>query len=339
MKQAAGGGDDDTDTLPVINPSGVTHVVTDNQQTAGTYQQVSRYNTWFSNGESWDTPTEQSGDFNGYPVFYCQDLDMYLFYYNHGSGNCWALNHYVMNWNTPADPYLFVDYVTSDQTAPSSGQWYGGSRVDGGNDQSGGGSSEDPECFITGTKITLADRTTKNIEDITYDDELLVWNFDEGKYDSAKPLWIRKKGVINYWHNNKFADGTVLKTVGTRTKAHRMFNLDKGSFDYLSECVGCSAVMDDGTATRLESTKVVESRVEYYNVITTKHMNLYANGILTSCSLNNLYPIKDMKFVKTENVAETDMSDIPKSFIDGLRLTEQPGNMTEYVRRLLANAK
>ena len=32
-------------------------------------------------------------------------------------------------------------------------------------------------CFVEGTLVTLADGTTKPIEDITYDDELLVWNF------------------------------------------------------------------------------------------------------------------------------------------------------------------
>lgn len=47
-------------------------------------------------------------------------------------------------------------------------------------------------CLLKGTKITLADRSEKNIEDLTYDDELLVWNFDEGKLDKAKTAWLKK---------------------------------------------------------------------------------------------------------------------------------------------------
>ena len=43
-------------------------------------------------------------------------------------------------------------------------------------------------CFIEGTQISLENGLTKNVEDITYDDELLVWNFDEGKFDIAKPV-------------------------------------------------------------------------------------------------------------------------------------------------------
>jgi hypothetical protein len=42
-----------------------------------------------------------------------------------------------------------------------------------------------------------------------------------------------------------------------------------------------------------------ETSVDYYNVITDYHINLFANGILTSCRLNNIYPIKNMKFVKS----------------------------------------
>lgn len=41
----------------------------------------------------------------------------------------------------------------------------------------------------------------------------------------------------------------------------------------------------------------VDEEVEYYNIITEKHMNLFAEGILTSCRYNNIYPFTDtMKF-------------------------------------------
>ena len=46
-------------------------------------------------------------------------------------------------------------------------------------------------CLAEGTEITLADRTTKKIEDITYEDELLVWDFDNGSFATAK-LWKEK---------------------------------------------------------------------------------------------------------------------------------------------------
>ena len=45
------------------------------------------------------------------------------------------------------------------------------------------------------------------------------------------------------------------------------------------------------------SQEVIEKPVKYYNVITDKHYNIFANGILTSCRLSNLYKIEDMKYV------------------------------------------
>jgi hypothetical protein len=46
-----------------------------------------------------------------------------------------------------------------------------------------------------------------------------------------------------------------------------------------------------------------------------------------------------MKFVKKANNAITDLNGIPQEYIDGLRLTEQPGDVGSYVRRLLTLAK
>lgn len=71
----------------------------------------------------------------------------------------------------------------------------------------------------------------------------------------------------------------------------------------------------------------VEEPVEYYNIITDYHMNLYADGILTSCRYSNLYPIVDMKYVKEEReIVPYEMFDsrvVSRKYYDGLRLGEQ----------------
>ena len=38
-------------------------------------------------------------------------------------------------------------------------------------------------------------RLRKKIKDVTYDDLLLVWDFDEAKFTWAKPLWIRQEEI------------------------------------------------------------------------------------------------------------------------------------------------
>ena len=204
-------------------------------------------------------------------------------------------------------------------------------------------------CFVEGTEITLADRSTKKIEDITYEDRLLVWDFDNGCFASAKPLWIMKAQTGTEYNEIKFADGTKLKTV----LDHRIFNCDTKKFTYTMDeketPIGTTVFKQDGSKTKLVERKIVQKEINYYNLITDYHMNLFANRILTSLRLNNLYKIEDMKFVKEERELEPkeNFIGIPEKYIKGLRLEEQPKeinngndvrhakNLVEYVKRLL----
>lgn len=195
----------------------------------------------------------------------------------------------------------------------------------------------------------LADRTEKAVEDIEYSDELLVWDFDNGCFASAKPLWIKKVQVSHEYNLVKFDNGVELKTVGN----HRIFNVDSQKFTYTMNeedtPIGTTTFMSDGTTAKLIERRVVKEEVNYYNIITDYHMNLFANGILTSLRLNNLYKIENMKFVKDDRklTSKEEFKGIPDKYFYGLRLAEQPkeinrGNdvkhansLKEYVERLL----
>ena len=184
-------------------------------------------------------------------------------------------------------------------------------------------------CFIKDTNIILADKTNKKVQDITYDDELLVWNFDEGKYDSAKPLWIKKTETTTWYYKLKFSNGLELNVTGTYPEAHSLFSVEDGKFIHANRLVGKKVYTLDGIAT-LESCEEVHENVEFYNIITNYHMNLFANNVLTSTSLNNLYPINDMKFVKTQRQPVFDYTKFSEDWIVGVRLKEQPTDVTEY---------
>lgn len=194
-------------------------------------------------------------------------------------------------------------------------------------------------CLAKGTKITLADNTYKNIEDITYDDEILVWNFDEGKFDSAKPLWIKKAESCPRYNLLKFSDGSELKTIDQ----HRIFNKQKGMFTYPmtdDTPIGTITFNEKCEEVTLISKEVVSEEVEYYNVITNHHINLFGNSILTSCRYNNIYPVENMKFIKDDRVLSIDSYDneIPCKYINGLRLSEQNYSKEEnikYIRNLI----
>lgn len=194
-------------------------------------------------------------------------------------------------------------------------------------------------CIFKGTLIRLANGQDKPIEEITYDDDLLVWDFDNGKFSSAKPLWIKSMQVSPFYFRNEFSDGRTLMTVGEpRTGGHRLFNLSKSMFTYSKETVGDEVYSLDGRISHVLCERVDEP-CEFYNVITDRHMNLFANGILTSCRFNNLYPIKDMKFVKDKRkLRPTEVYDVPLEYYNGLRLGEQTMDINEvnkYVRNLI----
>lgn len=183
----------------------------------------------------------------------------------------------------------------------------------------------DYACFVYGTQITLADGTAKSVEDITYSDKLLVWDFDNGCFSSAFPLWILEESVAPRYYHLSFDDGSTLNViVDHRGLGHRLFCLDTNRFEYSHTCVGKSVVTKNGVV-KMVSCDIIEYDVKYYNIITDYHMNLYANDILTSTGLNNLYPVKDMRFVKEERtpIPISALKECPEKYYHGLRIGEQ----------------
>jgi hypothetical protein len=185
-------------------------------------------------------------------------------------------------------------------------------------------------CFVKGTKITMFNGTKKNIEDISYEDNLLVWNFDDGQFDSAKPLWIMEM-VKTPSVNILFSDGSKLGISGylEHDGGHRIFNLDKGEFTYAipneHTPIGTKTFNDKGDLVTIVGKEEGEF-AEIYNVVTNRHLNIFAEGMLTSRRLNNIYPISDMKFVKEERTITPieEFKGITEEYYNGLRLGEQP---------------
>jgi hypothetical protein len=182
-------------------------------------------------------------------------------------------------------------------------------------------------CFVEGTAVTLANGDVKPIEDITYDDSLLVWNFDEGRFDAAAPLWICHPFELPNHRMMRFSNGSGL-SVASFDKGHRIFNAQKNSFTNLNTedtPFGTESLTDTGEPVYLVDGELIEKRAMFYNVITVRHINMFANGILTSCKLNNIYPIENMRFVKDDReLRDISEFNVPEAIFDGLRLAEQP---------------
>ncbi len=196
-------------------------------------------------------------------------------------------------------------------------------------------------CLLAGTQIALSDGSHKAIEDIVYTDKLLSWDFDRGCYAETTALWIKRSETGSQYNLLTFSDGTTLRTFDQ----HRIFNKQAGAFTYpMTEAtpVGTITMNEHGQEITLTRKQVIRDTIDYYNVITDYHMNLFSDSVLTSCRFNNIYPITDMKFVKDSRTPRTraEFANIPDRFFHGLRLTEQTADVDAvewYVDRLMAN--
>ena len=192
-------------------------------------------------------------------------------------------------------------------------------------------------CYLKGTLITLADGTRIPVENVTYDTELLVWDFDNGCFAATKPVWIKKPQTASYYYHCTFENGLTLDLVGSNGNCHAVYNVDDNCFEYANNCVGKNVMTELGMS-KLISCDRIDKEVEFYNIATNYHINCYAGQVLTSTKLNNLYPIKDMKFIKEDRelIPIEEFDGVPEKYYYGFRLGE---NKRENLDNVLNNIK
>ena len=103
--------------------------------------------------------------------------------------------------------------------------------------------------------------------------------------------------------------------------------------------IGTTTLNANGEYVKLVSKEEVEEPIMYYNVMTNYHINLFANNILTSSRLSNIYPIKDLKYIcKKKRNNEYNFSSYNEYLVKGLRLNEQnieEKSLKKYVDNML----
>lgn len=153
-------------------------------------------------------------------------------------------------------------------------------------------------CIVAGTMLTLADGTQKRIEDITAQDQVLIFNHETGAYEAGFVLFTSHKEEAERLHrviNLQFSDGTVLRIVGE----HAAFDLDLNRYVYLAEdnvnaYIGHSFYTTQyvdgqfvGGSVTLTGAFVTEEVVKVYCPVTAYHMNCFAEGLLTMPNMPN----------------------------------------------------
>lgn len=151
-------------------------------------------------------------------------------------------------------------------------------------------------CLVKGTKVKLANGTYKNVEDINYDDLLLVWNYDTGIVTKEYPLWIENEHKTDTYTKISFSDGSYINVV----KSHSFYSYDISEFVDFNDTdnfhIG-TLVAKLNNNNKLEKVMVtnienINEEVNYYFVASTRYYNIISNDFITTdgyTDITNLY--------------------------------------------------
>ncbi len=142
-------------------------------------------------------------------------------------------------------------------------------------------------CVLPGTLITLGDGSKVNVENLTVEDEVLVWDFDTNNYTSI-PL-----AFIHFGAQNKYKIISLAFDNGTNldiAMEHGLFDLESAKYVYITaenvnEYVGHSFMYQDSDST-WNSTKLVSYNIDnqettVYGPVSYSHLAFFANDVLT----------------------------------------------------------
>ncbi len=145
-------------------------------------------------------------------------------------------------------------------------------------------------CVADNSLITLADGSQVAVQDLTGNEELLVWNMQTGAFDTAPILFIDKEAQREYEVTNLyFSDGTAVKVIDE----HGFWDFDLNQYVYLrydaDKYIGHwfnkQTVDEDGNLTytkvQLTNVKVATEITSAWSPVTYGHLCYYVNGMLS----------------------------------------------------------
>lgn len=150
-------------------------------------------------------------------------------------------------------------------------------------------------CFTPDTLITLADGTQKRVDELTFGDKILAWDFFTGTYVEKDIALLVNHGESLYRIANlAFSDGTALRIIAE----HGVFDYDLNKFVYITvdnmhEYVGHRFVQyaQDGSYSIVTLTDAYETE-EYtsaWSITSAGTSNAFASGLLTVAPPEDFY--------------------------------------------------
>ena len=170
-------------------------------------------------------------------------------------------------------------------------------------------------CVTPDTLITLSDGTQKEVQYLTGEEELLVWDHATGTFKSSPIAYIvdhddeeNESEIIHLY----FEDGKTVDIIGEHvffnSDLNRYVTLDANSADYIGNSF---AVMTDGelTNSKLAGVEKEYKKTAVYEVVTYENLTCFTNNVLSASAyidkLLNIFDINpDTMAYYPEKVAE-----------------------------------
>ena len=142
-------------------------------------------------------------------------------------------------------------------------------------------------CIAFDTPITLADGTTKLIQDVTYKDRILRVNHDTGEIDTSYCHWINRDETVDKYYKVTFSDGSMIKFISP----HAMFSLDELRYVQITNPnefhIGTRVpkqITENGqfklSEVSVENIEIVFETIHFCEVVTGQFLNCFANNLL-----------------------------------------------------------
>ena len=177
-------------------------------------------------------------------------------------------------------------------------------------------SSKSTSCVTGDTLVTLSDWSTKRIDELTYDDEMIVWNFFDGTYTTTNPFIIFHHENANSYVQLLFSDNNSLNIVDS----HKLFDLTTNNWESISEenynnYIGhefVEVINGENKAVKLLEGVLHEGETSSWSVETPKHINAVLGNMLTFTpqKFDGLYEYfkigEDMKYDRISMIKDID---------------------------------
>lgn len=175
-------------------------------------------------------------------------------------------------------------------------------------------------CFAEDSMVET-DHGLVAMKDLTLEDNIKCWDFDNGCITYAKPLFISEHPTVLNAFDAIFDDGTICHY----SAPHRCYCTTLNKFISLADkkAIGKDFYFQDGSAKKLVEWKAIDKITKSYTMFTNYHMNSFVDGILAGSNWCNIYEINnDMKYIIRRKRNRENTFNVSEKLFKGMRLAE-----------------